>query len=226
MKKLLLFLILVSLFSFTCSSHKLAEHNFYDHTLTAHTFFPPHAGVFTDPDLYINFDDPVGTLLNLGTTVVREAEAIKARKKLDSAAQIINVPDILQHEICLRSAEVLECKPIRERKNADYVMNIDIKHYGIDAASWRAGTQFIVNAKVDLLGPDRKRIWKKHIEEEIPVTANFFGIGGYDLETVLDAAALSKLSVDEMAAGLENIAFAAADRFAEILYRDYIRSRD
>jgi len=50
-----------------------------------------------------------------------------------------------------------------------------------------------------------RRIWKGRVKAREPLSPRFFGLN-YPIENVLDAVALSELSVQEMAAGLEYLA--------------------
>lgn len=208
-----------------CSSNKLREYDLRESEIAARTFLPPAAGVHTDADVYINKEDPIGTILSIGGTVAKEIEAAKARARLDSAMMRVDIPAIVEEEVLLQAAELLNSRPINEINAADFVLNIDFKEYGIDAKSWVGGVHFIIDTRVDLIDQKQgRRIWKKHIEEREPLSPGVFGLGS--VNKVLDAVALSELTVEEIAAGLENLAHYTAERIARRLYDDFVKSRE
>jgi hypothetical protein len=226
MKRLRLLIVLSSLLLIVaCSSNKLREYDLRESEIAARTFLPPAAGVHTDADIYFNEKDPIGTILSIGGTVAREVEAAKARARLDSAMMKVDIPAIVEEDVLFKAAELLNSRPINEVKAAHFVLNIDFKKYGIDAKSWSGGVHFIIDTRVELIDQKKgRRIWKKHIEEREPLSSGIFGLNS--VNKVLDAVALSELTVDEMAAGLENLAHYTAERIARKLYDDFIKSRE
>ena len=218
------FLLGATLF-IACSTNKLAQYELRDANIAARTFMPPRANVFTDLYLNLNPNDLVGTALSVGTSVVREAQAVKARARLDSAMALVDVPAIIEEEVLFRSAEILNFRPVNEADAADFVFNVDMKRYGVDASGWDVGAYFVIDSQVELLdNAAHRRIWKGHVQAREPLSPRIFGLT-YPVENVLDAVALSQLSVEEMASGMEYLANFTAELIAEKLYRDFIKSR-
>ncbi|MFC1559446.1 hypothetical protein ACFL39_02535, partial [Gemmatimonadota bacterium] len=200
--------------------YELGESN-----IAALTFMPPRANVFTNLDIRIDPDDLIRSAIRVGTSVAREIEAEKARARLDSAMTMVDVPAIIEEGVLFQTAEMLDFRPVNEVRSADFIFNIDMKRYGIDANSWDAGTFFIIDARIELIdNSEHRRIWKGRVESREPLSARIFGLNS-PVENVLDAIALSELSVEEMATGLEYLANFSAGLIAEKLYRDFIRSR-
>jgi len=225
MKKLFLFPAMGLLLLSACSSNKLAYYELGEASIAARTFMPPRANVFTDLNLDIDPDHLIRSAIRIGTAVAREVEAEKARARLDSAMAMVDVPSLIEEEVLLQSAEMLNYRPVNEIHSADFVFNVDMKRYGIDARSWNAGTYFMITARIELIdNATHRRIWKGRVEAREPLSPGFFGLGS-TVENVLDAIALSELSVEEMAAGLTYLANFSAGLIAEKLYRDFIRSR-
>lgn len=223
--------VLIPLFAavvllFACSSNKLIEYDLREADIAARTFMPPHADVFTDLSVNFNPRDIVGTAISVGSTIARENEAIKARARLDSAMQMVDVPAIIEEEVLFRAAELLNFRPVKEVKTADFIFNVHMEKYGIDARGWDVGTYFVIESRVELIDNQlQRRIWKGKVAAREPLSPRVFGIST-PIENVLDAVALSQLSVDEMAAGMEYLANFSAEIISEKLYRDYIKSRD
>lgn len=226
-KRAIAILLLLGVFFVVgCSSHKLVEYDLREANIAARTFMPPRANVFTDLHMNINPRDIIGTAISVGSTVAKETQAMKARARLDSAMMMVDVPAIIEEEVLFRSAELLNFRPVNEVKEADFVFNVRMKKYGVDAKGWDVGTFFVVEAKVELIDNElQRRVWKKGVEAREPLSPRVFGISTA-VENVMDAVALSQLTVDEMATGMEYLANFSAELIAEKLYRDYIKSRD
>ena len=226
LRALVILPLLVVLLLTACASNKLVEYDLREANIAARTFMPPRANVFTDANLNINPHDIVGTAINVGTTIARESEAVKARARLDSAMTLVDVPAIIEEEVLFRAAEMLNFRPVNEVNAADFVFNIKMDRYGVDAKGWDVGTFFVVKAKVELIdNQQQRRIWKRGVEAREPLSPRIFGISA-PVENVMDAVALSQLSVDEMVSGMEYLANFSAGVIAEKLYRDYVKSRD
>lgn len=209
-----------------CSSHKLAEYNLRDANIAARTFMPPRANVFTDFSVDIDPKNLVSTALSVGTTIARESQAMEARVRLDSAMSQVDVPGIIEEEVLFQAAEMLNFRPVNEVNAADFVFNVDMDHYGISASGWEIGTYFVIEAKVELIdNASSRRIWKSKVEAKEPLSPRIFGLN-HSVENVMDAMALSQLTVDEMATGMHYLANFTADVISEKLYKDYIKSRD
>lgn len=210
-----------------CASNKLVEYDLREADIAARTFMPPRANVFTDLyNMYINPHDLVGSAMSIGTSVARESQASKARARLDSAMAMVDVPGIIEEEMLFRSAELLNFRPVNEVKLADFVFNVRMQKYGIDARGWEVGTYFIIESEIELIdNQQQRRIWKRKVEAREPLSPRVFGMSS-SVENIMDAVTLSELTVDEMAKGMEYLANFAADLFAEKLYNDYVKSRD
>lgn len=225
MKNLLLVFVLSPALFFSCSSNKLAQYELKDANIAAQTFMPPRANVFTDFSFNIDPKDLISSAIGVGTTIAREAQAVKARARLDSAMMRVDVPAIIEEEVLMQAADMLNFRPVNEVDAADFVFNVDMKRYGIDARGWDVGTYFVVDSRVELIDNEtHRRIWKAHVQERQPLSSSIFGLA-YPVENVLDAIALSQLSVEEMTIGLQYLAHFSADRIAEKLYRDFVKSR-
>jgi hypothetical protein len=162
----------------------------------------------------------------VGTTIAKESQASEARARLDSAMMMVDVPAIIEEEMLFRSAELLNFRPVNEVKLADFVFNVRMEKYGIDAKSWDVGTFFVIESKIELVdNHTQERIWKRSVAAREPLSPRMFGVSS-SIENVMDAVALSELTVEEMAAGMEYLADFTAELLAEKLYNDYVRSRD
>jgi len=129
------FLLCLAVFV-ACSSNKLAQYELRDADIAARTYMPPRANVFTDVDVVINPNDIVRSVISVGTTVAREVQAARARARLDSAMAMVDVPAIIEEEVLFQAAEMLNFRPVNEVPAADFIFQIEMKRYGIDARGW------------------------------------------------------------------------------------------
>jgi hypothetical protein len=100
-----------------------------------------------------------------------------------------------------------------------------VREYGIEAKSWDAHAVFRIKAHAQLADRRQGRlIWETKFEEREPISPAIFGPHPA-LRNILSANALSQLSVEELAAGLEQLADFAADRITRRLQRDLYKAR-
>lgn len=101
-------------------------------------------------------------------------------------------------------------------------MLIKIKKYCIDAQSWDASVDFIIDLEVKLIDNMKHvEVWKKSIDENMAITRSMFGLGD-SFGNVITASTFSDLSEEEMISGFTHLADYAADRVAEKIQDDFI----
>ncbi len=223
----LILIVFVSLGLIECSSYKkLINYTFKDHTASAIVTAAPWADVFTDSYMHIDKDNLFRTFLNVGSAIAKEVEAEKVKTLLDSAMKQVNVPERIKNRTLEKGADYLHYRPVQEHSQADYLFDIYIKDYGIDAKSWDAGVYFKIDVKVNLIdNRTGKQIWKKHVQERKPVSRTIFSLGGTTTSNIINAIMLSNLSVEEMIKGFQYMADYTADRIIQKLQKDFVKSR-
>ena len=223
----LVLIVFVSMILIECSSYKkLINYTFKDHTASAIVTAAPWADVFTDSFIQIDKGNLFRTILNVGSTIVKEVEAGKVKTLLDSAMKQVNVPERIKNRTLEKGADFLHYRPIQEHTQSDYMFDIHIKDYGIDAKSWDAGVYFRIDIIVNLIdNRTGKQIWKKHVQERKPMSRTIFSLGGTTTSNIINAIMLSNLSVEEMIKGFQYLADYTADRIIQKLQKDYAKSR-
>ena len=207
------------------SSNLLREYEFETRTAAALMAIPPRPEVFTHSFVGIDERDPMRSAIRLGTTIVKEMEAQRAEARLDSAMELVDVPEQIRARTLERCSTYLHYRPTEDSKNADFLFDMNIRHYGIDAKSWSASVHFKIDVEVRLLDNKRgMRIWKARVKEEQPITQRIFGLGRATGD-VITAVALSNLSVEELVQGFEHLADYTADRIARKLQNDFAKAR-
>lgn len=211
------------------ASHRLGEYTFRDHTAAAVISAPPRPWVFAKADFGdIDPDDLAISAFRAVTQMTKSVTAGLAQARLDSAMEKVDVPERIKDGALQRCSEYLHFQPIQNYDRSDFLFDMDIDSYGIDADSWDAGVYFKIDLRVYLI--DNKsglEIWKTRVKEKQPVSPTIFGdTGSAAADNVITAIALSQLSVEEMVTGFQYLADDTADRVAHKLRQDFAKSRE
>ncbi len=224
--RLVLTLGILALLQAGCSrTNRLGEFDFQNRSLAIAVTTPSRPDVFTGNWVHYDKDQPLRTLLQVGSSIVKEAEAEKARIRMDSAYQCVNLEAILTDRTHEQIARYLGAYPIDELLAADFILDIHIRKYGIDAKSWDASAHFTMVAEINLIdGQSGRLVWETKFEESEPLSPALWGPHP-GLRNVLSAEALARLSIGEMTAALEQLADFTADRINSRLRRDLYKAR-
>ncbi len=220
-------ILLLSLLFIACgSSNRLVEYDFNDRTVSAMMALPPAPEIFTDSFWGVGDEGSLlETAIRIGTTIAKEVEVQKARDKMDNALESVDVPERIRIRTLERCARYLRYRSFDDSDNAEFLFDMHIQKYGIDAKSWSASVHFKIDVKVYLIDNDKNiEIWKKRVRESMPVTRSTFGLPDAAGD-VITAVALSQLSEEDMAAGFEQLAGFTADRVARKLQEDFAKAR-
>ncbi len=215
--------ILILTLSVCCSMNKLQGYQFRKHTASALLAYSPPPEIFTDDWSNVDFSNPIKAAIGIGTGIAKEVEVAKTRAKLDSSMRMVDIPETVRIETLERGSRYLHYQPVEDTDNSDYLFDIMIRHYGIDAKSWSASVYFKMEAKIILY--DNKKntiIWKRRFDERFPVSREVFGLSNTagDIFTVFS---LSKLTSDQIAHGLENLAIYTSDQIIHKLQKDFVK---
>lgn len=214
-------LILSFTLSACCSMNNLRGYAFRDHTAAALLDFPPPPQIFTDNWTHVDWSNPVEAFIGIGTDIARKVEVSKTRAKLVSAMDTVDIPEIIRVETLERGSEYLHYRPIEDTKDAYFLFDIELRHYGIEAQSWTAGVYFKIDVKITLMDNNiGKEIWRSCFNERYPVSREIFGLPDH-ANDIITATALSNLTSDQIAGGLEDLAFQTSDRIIHKLQSDF-----
>ena len=207
------------------SSNRLMEYDFKDRTVGAMMALPPPPEVFTDSFWMVDAGNILETAIRIGTTIAKEVEVQKTREKMDNAISEVDVPERIRERTLDRCATYLRYRPVNNPDNADFLFDMHIQNYGIDAKSWDASVYFKIDVKVFLIDNQKTiEVWKRRVKERIPITSSFFGLP-YAAGNVITAVSLSNLSEEDMIEGFEHMADFTADRIARKLQEDFVKAR-
>lgn len=208
-------------------SNRLAEYDFDDARVALVAEIPARPVLFTDVDYDARLDreDPLGSLVRAGTAVAKHVEVREARRRMDDALARVDVGARTAEAMLARSADVLGYRPVGHPREADFVLDVRIEHYGLVADSWDAAVRLVVEAEVELLDrAGRRRVWKQHVDAAQDLAEADVALGA-TWGNVYTARALSRLSTEELAAALADLADYTAAVLAAELRRDFYAAR-
>jgi hypothetical protein len=195
--------------------HHLAEYSFTDRTLGLVYVTPPAPSLRTGYHDIPSSGNPVTAVLQAGGDVARELEGRRARVRLDSASARANVADVLAKRTVERAGRYLGLRPAANADVADFVLEVQMRSFGIDA-SQESAAYLYSNAEAVLL--DRKtgrEIWNVSVRAHdrlTPVVDTPSGAGG-----VITAGTLRSVSVADFQQALDQLATLSSNRIAEEL---------
>ena len=209
-----------------CASRNvLAEYQFRGRTLGARMRTPPEPRVMADISLRVDSRDPVGTVFRLGTGIAKAAQVAAAQERMEKALQAVDLPGEVRRTALEECAYVLAADPVGRASEADYLLDLEIREYGIEAKSWNSQALFTMELSVELRDAvDGGLIWRAHLSERSPIAPSLFSVGGA-VGNMVTAVSLSELSEEDIGRGLMKLAARVATRSADLLERDLSRAR-
>ncbi len=207
------------------SGNQLRDYEFSDATIAGVYDLPPGPEVLTGPYFYGHGDDPIQALLRAGSRIAAEVQAESVRDKIDAANDRVDAPARLADRTLDRTSRILGATPTTEVAAADYLLEVNVRDYGIDAEGWDAAAHFFINADAVLLErATGVEVWSARVREDQILTPQVIG-QGRTTRDVISAAALAILSVDELTLALERLSDYCADEITGKLRADLLEAR-
>lgn len=208
--------------------HHLAEYNFSERSMALVIIAPPAPGLLTAGyGVNVN-DDAIEAVVKAGSTAAKNVEARRARARLDSATARSDVTDNLAKKTLERTSRYLGARPVASSADADFLLEVHMRSYGLDARGSSAAYLY-TNAEAVLL--DRrtgKEIWNIRVRGTDRLTPRVRGTGGIPgAGTVIAAGTLHTMSVEDFQAALDQLVNLSSNLMADELraaLRD-VRSR-
>ena len=210
---------------FGCVSRRLADRPIEGEPIRLVVRVAPDARVHADYSVRINPEDPVGSLLSVGTTIAKADQAIRVQQRMDAAMRTLDLPGIIEDGIGEFFSYEMDMPTVQSSREASYHAHVDVRRYGIDAGGPGSSVRFVLQGRVEM--HDRysgERIWRMSFNEEQRVSPSVFGLP-QAAGNVLTAAMLAELSEEDIARGIDNIARSATWSVGEQFRRDLYRAR-
>jgi hypothetical protein len=199
-----------------CGPHyHLNEYTFADHTLALVVLGTPSPNLITG-SYDLRSDDVVELAAKVGSKAVKDVEARRARARLDSATSHMRLTDSLAMRALDRASRYLGVRPTRSAANADYLLEIHMRNYGIDASGSGAASLY-TNAEAVLL--DRRtgrEIWNVKVHGTDRLTPRVRGAGDVG-GSILAAGSLRTMTVQDFEQALDQLMSLSANVVADEL---------
>lgn len=201
--------------------HYLAEYQFSEKALALSFVEPPAPELLTGLyDLRVS-RNPVRTAARVGGGVAKEIEARKASARFDSASARVDVQGLLAQRTLERTALYLGAKPVQSTSDADFVLEINMRRFGIDARSSNAAYLYTRAEAVLIDRRTGREIWSVNISGSDRMTP--FVIGTRDIpSSIFTAATIHNISVNEFQQALEQLTVSSSNAITNQL-RDKLR---
>jgi hypothetical protein len=184
--------------------HHLAEYPFSSRTLAVVYIAPPAPVLLTSYYDLSNSQNPVEVAVRAGADVVREREARRAGARLDSATARIDIPKVLAQRTLERASRYLGTRPIADEQQADYLMEVRMERFGINAKADEATYLFTYAEAVLLDRRTGREIWNVNIhgrDRLTPYVQSDSRIPG----SVIAAGTLGSVSVSDFQGALNEL---------------------
>jgi hypothetical protein len=195
---------IVSSFVACGGGHHLAEYPFASRTLAVVYIAPPAPELLTGYYDLTNSQNPVEAVVRAGADVAREREGRRANARLDSATARVNIPAVLAQRTLERASRYLGTRPVTDENAADYLMEVRMERFGINAKADEAAYLFTFAEAVLLDRRTGREIWNVNIhgrDRLTPYVQSSSPIPG----SVITAGTLGSVSVADFQEALNQL---------------------
>lgn len=212
--------LLPVMFSWGCGNkHYLAQYNFSDRSLALVYIEPPAPRLLHG---YYDLDNTVDALQSITRAaggVAKEVSARRAMARMDSAVQRVDFEDALARMTLDRASRYLGTQPSASERSADFILEVTMRSMGLDAR-YNTAAYMYTNAEAVLIERRTGReIWSVRVHGNDRLTPWVHGTEHIP-SSVITAATISTVSVDDFAQGLDQLA-----TFTSRLITDELRDK-
>jgi len=184
--------------------HHLAEYPFSSRTLAVVYIAPPSPELLTGYYDLGSSRNPVEAVVRAGADAAREKEGRKASARLDSATARIDIPAVLAQRTLQRASRYLGTRPITDENTADYLMEVRMERFGINAKADEAAYLFTYAEAVLLDRRTGREIWNINVhgrDRLTPYVQSTNPIPG----SVITASTIGRVSVADFQGALNQL---------------------
>lgn len=202
--------------------HRLAEYDLTDRPVGVVSYAPAYPVLWTgelrtgDP-----LGDPVGAVLEAGSSVATEVGGRRARARLDSASARVDVVGDLTGRTLTRASRYLGGRPVDDPGSADFLLEVDVRRFGIDARRPGYAYLFLDARTVLLESATGHEIWREEVRARDRLTPLVRSGDGVPAGAVT-AGVLETLSVEDFERILGRLVTFSSDVLTDEL-RDELR---
>lgn len=181
----------------------LNEYTFAGRSLALVVLDNPTPGLIT-PEYDVRSTDLIDVAIKTGSKVAKDVEARRAGARMDSATARMDLTDSLAMRTLARASRYLGVRPIGSSADADFLLEVRMRNYGLDARGTGAAWLY-TNAEAVLL--DRRtgrEIWNVNVHGSDRVAPRINGTGEAG-GAVIAAGALHSMTVEDFQQALDQL---------------------
>jgi hypothetical protein len=197
--------VALTLFAGGCGGgHHLAEYPFSSRTLAVVYIAPPSPELLTSYYDLTNSQNPIEAVVRAGADVARERQGRRASARLDSATARIDIPAVLAQRTLERASRYLGTRPVKDEQQADYLMEVRMERFGINAKEDEAAYLFTFAEAVLLDRRTGREIWNVNIHGRDRLTP-YVQSGSPIPGSVITASTLGSVTVADFQGALNQL---------------------
>jgi hypothetical protein len=185
--------------------HHLNQYEFRDKTLGLVFMDPPEPELLHSIDYVDANDNVITAVVRAGAGVAKEVAARRATARLDSAAKRVDIETLLAARTLDRASRYLGTRAVTPSTGADFVLEVTMKSFGIDARSNNA-TYLFARAEAVLI--DRRtgrEIWSEDVRGTDRLTPIVEGAENLPGGSIVSAGTLQTVTVAQFQQALEQL---------------------
>lgn len=199
--------------------HQLSEYEFGGGSLAGVDLGTPAPVLLTGAYDVDREEGALGAVLDAGSRAARAAAARQARARLDSAAGRVDMGQLMGDRMLERSSRYLGTRSVTAEADADFLLELDVRNYGIDARGGRDARLFVVAEAVLIERRTGREIWNTEVRGRDRLTRSVGGVEELSSD-IFTAAGLTQISVADFERILRGLADVSADAVTNQLRED------
>lgn len=202
---------IASLVLASCGGHNHLSRYVFTHRALAVVYYAPPA-----PELQTGWYDvrgvhtPVDAVLRAGSGIAKEVEGGKARARLDSASDRVDVTSRMSQRTLERMSRYLGTHPVSTPDSADYLLEVNMHDFGIDARGQSTAYLYMDAEAVLIDSHTGHEIWNLNVHGHDRLTP-FVRAGEHVPTGIITAGVLHTVSVDDFQRVLEQLSDYSSD---------------
>jgi len=205
--------------------NRLGEYDFKGQGMAAQMRIPPEPKMDVHYYVKVDFSNPVGMALNVGSNIAKAANADRVGALMRQALSVVDVPGMVRDEAYSTCLSVLEAERQDDADSAEYLLDFDIHKWGIHASSWVSAVSLRMDLTVTLYSNADKTIaWRRKMNVERPATAVMFGFD-QTVGNFVTSAMLGGMSEESLTNGFDQLARDTAQEISRQLQNDLFDAR-
>ena len=118
----------------SCATHQLEYYEFDRSAIKIRVYVAPDARAQASYSVDIDPEDPIGTILSVGTSVAKASQVHQAQERMDEALRSLDIRDILENEMAYYFEDAFDARIVEDATRADFDLILEVTEYGIDAS--------------------------------------------------------------------------------------------